>query len=256
MRLGIGLAVLLGVSAIARAQSQPVNDPQAVAMAAQSILALTGSTQINDVTLTANAISITGSDGETGTALLKAKGLYKSRVDLVLTGGSRSEIRNIVQGYPEGTWVDKNAVSHRYADQNCWTDPTWFFPALSSLSGGDPNIVLSYLGPTTRFGVAVQHIRSFRTGGPFLESQQLSVMDFYLDATTLLPVSIAFNLHPDNDSTVNVPVETYFGGYQIVGGILVPMHFQLYLQGVIHLDFTIRRASVNSGLQDSVFGIQ
>src|SRR6202035_2542274 len=78
----------------ALAQTQTTSDPQALAYAAQSIAALTGGTQINDVTLTGSVIWTAGSDTESGTATLQALGATESRLDLMLTGGTRSEVRD------------------------------------------------------------------------------------------------------------------------------------------------------------------
>ncbi len=86
------------------------------------------------------------------------------------------------------------------------------FPVLTSLGGGS-NIVLSYIGQESRNGSAVRHIQSYvyqQGQFPNPSPQQLSMMDFYLDATTLLPVAITFNAHPDNDANTNLAIEVDF----------------------------------------------
>jgi len=176
----------------ASAQNQlPASNPQATAYAAQSFAAMIGSRTISDVTLTGTVTWNAGAD--TGTATLRALGTGESRLDLALSSGNRTEIRDAQTGAQIGRWINPNSVSGAFALQNCQTDAVWFFPALGSLALG-PNVVLSDIGQESRNGAAVQHIQSYvyqpgrtsTTAG--VTPRQLSTMDFYLDATTLLPV--------------------------------------------------------------------
>ena len=242
------------------AQSAPASDPQALALAAQSIAVLTGGASVIDVTLTGSVIW-NGTD--TGTATLRALGTSESRMDLALTSGTRSEIRDAQTGVQLGQWINPNNALGQFASQNCWTDPVWFFPALGSLAAG-PNVVLSYIGQETRNGGTVQHIQSYFydpnwPSGVTPSDQQLSSMDFYLDATTLLPVAITFNAHPDSDAMTNLLIEVDFANYQNIGGVVVgvvvPMHIQRYQQGTLIVDLTITGAYLNTGLQLSSFAI-
>src|SRR5437763_14348289 len=121
-----------------------------------------------------------------------------------------------------------------FASHNCLTDAVWFFPPLSSLAGST-NLVFFYIGLENHNGTNVQHIQSYVYqssqvwgGGP--TQQQLSTMDFYLDATTLLPTAIVFNVHPDNDASTNLSVEVDFSNYQTISGLTIPMHTQKYVQ--------------------------
>jgi len=77
-----------------------------------------------------------------------------------------------------------------------------------------------------------------------------------LDAATLLPIAITFNVHPDVDANINIPVEVDFSNYQLLNGLAVPLHVQQYLQGGLFLDAVFTNVVVNSGLPDSDFVIQ
>lgn len=236
------------------AQSPPASDPQALTYAAQSIAAMTGTVSISDVTLTG---SVTWNGTDTGTATLKALGTGESRMDLVLPDGTRTEVRDAQMGVPLGRWIDLNNTSGHFAAQNCWTDAAWFFPVLGSLAAGQ-NVVLSYIGRENRSGGNVQHLRSYVyqwTQGPSARSQPFSTMDFYLDATTMLPVAITYNEHPDNSWTTNLPVEVDFANYQNIGGVTVPTHIQRYQQGALMVDVTVSGAAFNTGLQLSIFAV-
>jgi len=115
--LRISLIVLLflaSISSLVLAQTPPSSDPPALAFASQSIAAMTGGNFISDVTLTGNATWIAGSDNENGSSTLYAKGTGESRIDLNLTSGTRTDIRNDTAGYPQGASVVGNA------DQQAW----------------------------------------------------------------------------------------------------------------------------------------
>jgi hypothetical protein len=250
----IALAVL---SYSVSAQNQPpASNPQAVAYAAQSIVAMAGSTTISDVTLTG---TVTWNDGaDTGTATLRALGTGESRMDLALTSGTRTEIRDASTGTALGQWLAQG-TSGLFASQNCMTDAVWFFPALGALAAG-PNVVLSYIGQESRNGGTVQHIQSYvyqsgQSSGSGPTTQQLSTMDFYLDARTLLPVAVAFSMHPDDNAGTNLSAEVDFSNYQTVNGVAAPMHIQRYLQGNLVVDIAVSNASFNTGLALSTFAI-
>jgi hypothetical protein len=233
------------------------SDPQALVYAAQSIAAMTGSTAISDVTLTGTVTWNAGAD--TGTATLRALGTGESRMDLVLTSGTRTEIRDAQTGTPLGQWFAPNNSSGYFASQNCWTDTAWFFPVLGSLTAS-PGVVLSYIGQEVRNGESVQHIQSYvyqpnSASLPSPSPQQLSTMDFYLDATTLLPSAITFNAHPDNNANTNLLIEIDFSNYQTIGGVVVPMQIQKYQQGNPLVALVLTGASFNTGLSLSIFTI-
>ena len=252
----VTLIVMALLACCASAQNQPPSDPQAVAYAAQSIAALVGSTPISDLTLTGN-VTWNGGVSGTGTATLRALGTSESRMDLALTSGTRTEIRDAQTGTLIGKWLNPNNSSGMFAYQNCQTDAMWFFPALGSLAAVR-NVVLSYIGQETRNGEAVQHLQSYlyqpnQLPGP--SSQQLSAMDFYLDATTFLPAAVTYNDHPDNDADTNLLVEVDFSNYQTVSGVLVPMHIQKYQQGNLTVDVVVTSASFNTGLSLSIFTV-
>jgi hypothetical protein len=252
----LAVAVSLLISAVcAVAQNSPSSDPFAVSLARQSVTALTGGAPITDVTLNANVTSILGSDNESGTGTFEAKGTSESRIDLNLSGGTRSDVRNISNGVPGGAWQKSGGTATQYAAHNCWTDAAWFFPSLSSLNQtANSSFAFKYIGQEQHGGVNVQHVRVFQ----FL-SQNLppvNVTDFYLDVNSLVPLAIGFILNADNDKNTNIPNEVRFANYKVVSGVQIPFHFQQISNGSINLDVTVTSAAVNTGLLDSSFTLQ
>ena len=78
-------------------------------------------------------------------------------------------------------------------------------------------------------------------------------MDVYFDPQSFLPVVLDFNTHPDIDAGTNLPVEIQFGNFQSMGGVLVPLEIQKYLQGSLLLNLAVSNASINSGVPPSTF---
>ncbi len=241
----------------------PVSDPKAISLATQAIAALTNGVAIGDTTMTGNVAWTSGPHKANGSVVAYAKTSAMSRIDLTLGAGNRSEIRNNTGSSPQGAWVNAAGTSIAVAAQNCWTDPVWFFPALTSLAAAatDNTLVLTYAGLETRNAMSVQHIQAYRyIVSKFPEfvtfTQKASKVDYYLDAATLVPLSVTFSAHPDNDASTDIPVEIDFSDYQLVSGVLVPYHITKLWEGSPLFDFTATNVTINTGLPDSLFSIQ
>jgi hypothetical protein len=255
----IGLAFcLFFIPFRAHSQQTTAQNPQAVALAMGAIAALTGTTQVRDVTLTGIATRTAGSDIESGGVTLRALGTTEARTDLSLTSGALTEMRNSSNGSPQGFWIGIDGAVHFMASQNCLTDAAWFFPALTGLSQtSNPNLSITYVGQETKNGVSVQHLvfvySAAQTPGIIKPVTGLGSTDVYLDSSSLLPVAFAFNLHPDSSAFINIGVEVDFSNYQAVNGVQIPFHIQKFMNGTLFLDVTIQSAILNSGLADAVF---
>ena len=243
------------LSPIKAQTTSPVRDPQALSLIASSLKALTGSVTVSDVVVQATASYVAGSDEETGTATLTASGNQEGLVQLNLSGGSRQEIRN----GPAGAWSGPDGTAHSIAIHNCWTDASWFFPALTlEAVAADPQTNVSYFGTDTSKGTPLLHVQVTRApaGQAAVVASLilgLSTMDVYFNPQSYLPVVLDFNTHPDIDAGTNIPVEIQFGNFQTMGGVLVPLQIQKYLQGSLLLNLSVSNASINSGVPASTF---
>ncbi len=254
--------LILSTTFLFSQNQQPVSDAQAIALAQQAIAALTNGSAVTDVTLNGTATWNVASLSETATATLIAKGTGESRFDMTLNAGSRSEIRNDGSSTTQGEVLAPDGSVLPWEHQNCLVNAVWFFPQLSVLAAtGDASLIFTYVGQETRNGISVHHIQSYRyIPGAIPEAtalnQQLSTMDIYLDAASLLPTAFAFNIHSVDGADPGLPVEVDFSSYQSVSGVQVPFRIQRYVAGSLGLDFTVTSAQLNSGLSDSVFVIQ
>jgi hypothetical protein len=240
------------------APAATVRDPRALAIANQSLQALAPLTALADVAMQGTVSREAGSDYQRGTFTFEASGNRKSRVTLNLDGGLRQEVRY----GPLGSETDPDGQRRPSAIHNCWIDASWFYPGLSLQAvANDPEVSILYAGQESREGVALHHLRLYRTVAnqtPQITAdiQRLSATDLYLDAASHLPLILAFQTHPDDDFGVEIPVEVQFADYRLVNGVRVPFRMQKFLQGTLLLDITLSGATVNSGLSDNLFAVQ
>jgi hypothetical protein len=114
---------------------------------------------------------------------------------------------------------------------------------------------------STRNNVIVDHL-TISQGFAALPSaqsaalQRLSQIDVYLDAGTLLPSTMTFTIHPDNDELLDIPAEISFTDYRLVNGVQIPFHVQKSLNNSLSLDIQFQNVSINSGLSAKDFLIQ
>lgn len=232
-----------------------VRDPSAVALANRALQALVGGTALTDITLQASATYIAGSDQETGPATLVALGNQQSRVTLNLTSGQRQEIRSGIAG----VWVGADGAPHAMLSHNNFVDASWFYPAFTLAAlASDPTLAISLVGQEVHNGEPVYHLlldRVVTRNSPHTVAliQRISTVHLYLDASTLLPAALDFNIHPDRNTAIDIPVEIRCSTYHSFKGVQVPTHIQRYIQNSLTLDLTVANAAVNSGVPASTF---
>ncbi len=254
------LLVLLVSAKSALARQASSSAPQATVLLQHALAALTGGHPITDVTLSGTVERIAGSDDESGTVVIKALAGTGSIIDLTFPSGPRSEIRNTSSAPAVGSWSGPDSVSHATADSNLVTDPGWF-PAFA-LAGfaTSQNAIITYVGQETKNGSAVIHITASiqfpgrgAAGGAFM--QHFSQTEIYLDPSTLLPVAIAYSIHPDKNSSLDIPTEIDYSDYQLRNGSQIPLHIQKLVNNVLNLDLKLTNAVVNSGLSAATFAV-
>jgi hypothetical protein len=258
-----GLLCLLLLPFTIWGQQSATTSIQGSTLLLQSLRVMTGAVSLSDVTLTGTARRIAGSDDETGSVVLKALATGQSRMDGAFPSGQSSEIRSIdSNGNPAGAWIGPDGSSHSISSQNVMTSSAWFLPALAL--GGiitSQNYAVAYVGLETEDEISVIHLtvtQQFPSVPPQIVAlmRHLSQMEVFLDSTTLLPVTMSFNIHPDNNELLDIPVEIRFSGYNAVSGVQIPLHIQKYLNNSLILDIQLQAANLNSGLAASAFAIQ
>lgn len=253
-------ATALSGSTIAQTPTTSASSTQGLATLQAALIALVGRSTVSDVTLTGTAERIAGSDYQSGSATFKALANGSSRLDLSLSSGPLSEIRAFTSSGTSGSWSGPDGVAHAMACHNVVTD-SGLFPifTLGMIASGS-NWTVTLVGQETRNGQSVIHLSASQqfpqfTGDDATLMQHLSQMDIFLDPATSLPVSVDFNIHPDKNALLDIPVEIRFSGYRSTGSVQLPFHVQKFINNSLSLDLQFQSAAINSGLTDSSFSL-
>jgi hypothetical protein len=221
-----------------------------------SLAAQSGQATVQDVTLSGTVQSISGADDETVPGLFKAISAGSARSDVSLSAGTLTEIRQVAVTGASGVWSSGNSSSHAMAGQNVMTDAAWFFPLfVVKRLLSDPKAIVTVVG--TQNGVihlqAVEQQPASLSSTAASQIQHLTQMDLYLDAKSLLPVGLGFNIHPDNNALVDIPVYVQFSNYQQTSSVTVPMRVQKYINNTLQMDIQMQSVAVNTGLTSTEF---
>jgi hypothetical protein len=263
-QIGFGIVVCLSTTFLA-GQSKPTGvtaTARAVNLLQGSLNALSGTKSLADVTSNGSVRYISGSESETGSATGKAAIGGNARIDLSLSSGTRSEILNVTAQGASGAWSGPDGVWRDVAPHNLLTNPAWFFPAFAIAQGlSSSDYTLAYLGHETFNGSGVEHLSISKpslaqlpTGMPTIG--HLTQIDLFLDSVSLLPTGITFNIHPDNNAVIDIPVQVVFSDYRAVGSAQVPFHVQKFVAHSLTLDFQWSTVELNTGLSNAAFNLQ
>jgi hypothetical protein len=157
---------------------------------------------------------IAGSDDETGQIVAKAVSTGETRVDYDYASGKRSESRITSAAGAIESWSGPDGVTHSVVPHNVAPLSPWFFPAvlLQTLASGS-DVTAEYVGKEKRSGHDVDHLTVAKQV-PALHHpsvmltllQKAARVELYLDSATGLPVTIAYNTHPDKNQAQDIPV--------------------------------------------------
>jgi len=253
-------------------QAEP-QTPQVAAILQQSLAALTGGAPVTDVTMT-GTITVTDASGtQSGTITMVATASGQGQSTATLPSGTHTEIRSVSAGSASLTVIGADGIPHTITTQSAVSpNPAWFCPALLLASASSPGYSSSYFGQGTLNGAAVQHLAMWWLPGSSSGSspasatqfgQQVTQHDIYLDASSLLPVSMSFLMHPYDPEEPNKPFIPYrgsnfdrteqvqFSDYRLVQGRPVALHIHVTLQisgtATITTDIQISSVTFNTG---------
>lgn len=236
-----------------------VRDPQALVVLTNAEAALAGTTiAVTDVTVQASVNWIKGSDNETVTATFTSAGPETSQTVFNLSAGTLTQVRNGLAATTTQNGQKETIALHNVLNLHEWFFPQFFFKDLLQATGyvlGTPTqAAVGGRSQLTIQGSLVPPAQMDAITAQILSTA--SQFELVVDGTTLLPVSLSFVAHPDNDASRGYPVLYTFSNYQTQNGIQQPYHIQQFLQGTLSEDITIQSIAVNTGLTASQFNAQ
>ena len=244
---------------------------QAATIIEQSLATLNGGLPVSDVTMK-GAYTVIDTDGtQSGTITLVATASGQGQSTVVLPSGSYTETRSLSATSARMIETGPDGVPHAISTQAALSpSPAWFYPALVLASASLPNHLSSYVGQETLNGEAVHHLAVWwlpannSSASPTLTGfwQQVTEHDIYLDASSLLPVSMTFLLHPYDPNDAGKPlmthrgigtdgtVEVRFSDYQQIQGRFVALHIHVTLKTgtrAVTSDIQVSSVTFNTG---------
>lgn len=203
---------------------------------------------VSSIQMSGSVTRIYGSDQQTGTVTLQASANGQSRMDLQLQKGSLIETQSASTAY-EGqcTSTDFDGVVHAAATHNCWRGTVWFLPQLTLQSGAGWADTVASSVMAADGGVNL-HLERHPNATMSAEAAgviaRFSSVDLKIDPSGQ-PVSLAFDTHPENDSSIDIPTEMRFSDYRTVSGVSVPFRIQKFINDGLVLDLQITAAQIN-----------
>jgi hypothetical protein len=225
--------------------AQQTATPQSALASALSGL---GAANIQSSSLSGNAELIAGATDATGSFTASCAVNGSSQLQLQLSSASSTETRQITSGVPTGNWVDSQGVQHTMAGQNLYTPESWFCPQIALARFlQNSGLTIQSLGNVSKNGATAAHyaITAASPGTTALSAltAHLSNADLYLDPATQRPVALDFNIHPDSDATIDIPVEIRFSNYTNANGVWVPFTVERYVNSTLTLTLQVASAS-------------
>ena len=212
------------------------------------VLASLGAANRVGSSLSGNAEFIAGSTEDTGSFTASCSVNGSCQLQLQLSSASRTESRTNTNGVAVGTWTDNEGTQHAFAGHNLYTPESWFCPhiVLARIIQNS-NLTIHFLGTESRNGATVAH---FTTAAMQPDNTPLSTWitrwtktDIYLDPETMRPVALGFNIHPDNNAAIDIPVEIRFSNYTNAGGVWIPFTIEKFVNSALELRLQVQSAS-------------
>jgi hypothetical protein len=234
--------------------STPVlRDPQAVAILQHSIAAL-ARTSPADSSAVGTVTVVEGSTTQSGPIQILTRGVSQTMETMNLPDGQRS----VVYSNGDAKEVSSGQASHPPLEliviDQC---PDFPLPLLlSALSDSDK--ALFYIGQETLNGNSVEHIQmwnAFSSNAPLQRLAPFSIKDIWFDASSGMPLKIAYYRRTGSGAVPSVAVEVFFSNYKNLSGVLYPFQINKSYNGTPWATITIHSVTFDNALTDSDFPV-
>jgi hypothetical protein len=229
-------------------------DPQAIAIL-QKAVATMASNAPADSSATGTVTIVEGSTTQSGSIQILTRGKGQTSETITLPDTQRAVV------YSNGDSIEiTGAKPTKPPLELIVTDQCPDFPLpflLAALSNSDETI--HYVGPETLDGASVQHIQiwnSFASKPRLQKLAPFSTRDIWFDASSSLPLKIAYSRRAGGGAVPAFPVEVSLSTYTNVNGVLYPFQISKSYNGTLWQTITIESVSFNTGLTDAQFQVE
>jgi hypothetical protein len=248
-----GLILQAAAAQTQTATTTPTQDPQAIAVLQQSVVAM-GTTAPSDSTATGAITTVAGSLTENGTITILTLGTNQTSEQIQTPHGSR-----IVYSQGQASQVigmTPSPLTFELAlSSQC---PDFPLPLLLA-SLNNPDTAYKYIGLETLSGASAHHIQFWNSYASTPGLQSLSgftVRDIWLDAVSYLPQRFSYVQRAAGGSEPGIEVDVFYSNYRNVNGVLYPFSILKSFNGTPSATITIENVVFNTGLSSSNFPVQ
>ena len=257
-RLASFLLCSLLVSASVAAQQPPQRDPQGVAILQQSFVAMGGavSRSVHTAVFSGRIAQQRGPATVQGTVIFKLADRDKWRMDSPFGAETQTHVVNGTKGREVRDGQSRGLPYHTVLNHHMK-----FVPVFSELAEyANLSYTISYLGLEVLAGHNVHHIRIARVfpGRPQSTAtmlSQLSAVDLFVDASSLLVVKRSQQVSSSIDSHTRVLVEQLYSDYRSADGILFPQSISVLVRGQRLNDIVFTSATFNAPISPTEFEV-
>lgn len=249
--------VCAGIAFAQQSSSAPVaQQSSSVPLSAltSSLSGLTGGTTLHDLSLQGTGTSNLAAKSETGSISILCSVNGYGQLQFQTPNAPRTETYQLTNGTARGSWTGSDGTQHTVANHNLLTGEQWFCPAvLLSRLVKATNTSLQFVGIESRNGQSLEHFLVTRSISGLPLSKQsallthLTELNIFLDVQTLHPAILAFNAHPDNNASIDIPIEIRFENYIQSAGIWYPSRIEKHINNSLVLGLDVQSAAFNKG---------
>jgi hypothetical protein len=266
MRRPLAVAIILLLSTLSasltaqqaiQAPAVPVRDQQAVSVLTQSLSVAGGLPTIAavlDFKATGNVTYFWAGEEVTGSTTIKGRGTDQFRIDSAVSNGTYTLLVNNKSGEVK----DIKGKTTPITFANAAKKGNLIFP-LAEIAARvqDTTVGITYIGLTNFNGQQVHQIRTRRIltadTGHSQTINTLTTRDFFIDPQTFQVVATLDQVHPENNTQVDISHQITFSDYRPVNGILIPFSISEKIAGQITWTIQISQITFNNGLGDIDF---
>jgi hypothetical protein len=238
-------------------QSTPTplqRDSQALGIVAQAFRAL-GGTVPSDSVANGTVDIIAGSTRDHGTILILTRDLDQTLEEI----STSTEVKKVTYSKMLASQTMTGTMKHLPMELVVTSQSAWSPLILLARALSNSTVSAQYIGLEVVAGVQSQHIRTWDTftADPMLfHLSDFSVRDFWLDASSGLPIIISYDEKDSVGPSPKIHCEFMYSDFRQAGPMKVPFVITKKVNGVLHAMVHLDTVTLNNGLTDDDFSLR
>jgi hypothetical protein len=206
-----------------------------------SITRIFGNNVVSDVRIEGSVIAYTGA-GDSGTFVYESNSAGATKLTLNIGGGTIFESAPSLDQSDGCYRTDTNGTRQDVAVHNCLSPNNWLFPLLAVRPEQQALVIAE---ESALASVNFKRSQAKPTKYSDVRSR-LSFAELRIDPASQLPLSLEFQIHPEDDYNRDLPVQVRYSDYRELNGVWVPCKVEKLINGTLILEFTVTNFLINT----------